>query len=123
MSMVDPMPSVVARPTENLSVVGRRGFLKVLLGSAAALTLDPERLLWVPGARTFFLPSPRVLLPESPMFFGLLYVCDDGIYQNSYMGIERLSSPYYMVEGGNFPSASRHIERIDARATLPSRAG
>jgi hypothetical protein len=40
----------------------RRGFLRALLsgaaGAAAAHTLDLDRLLWVPGARTFFLPSP-----------------------------------------------------------------
>ena len=39
----------------------RRDFLRQLLtgsaGAAAALTFDPERLLWVPGAKTFFLPS------------------------------------------------------------------
>lgn len=41
----------------------RRSFLRVLgLGAAAAAAtplleqLDPERLLWVPGAKTFFLP-------------------------------------------------------------------
>ncbi len=40
----------------------RRGFLRTLgLGAtavAAAHVLDPERALWVPGARTFFLPTP-----------------------------------------------------------------
>ena len=35
----------------------RRGFLSALATAAAGLTLDPERLLWVPGQRTFFLPS------------------------------------------------------------------
>ena len=42
--------------------MNRRGFLR-LLGMAAAgaaaggMELDPERLLWRPGAKTFFLPS------------------------------------------------------------------
>jgi hypothetical protein len=32
---------------------------------AAALVLDPERLLWVPGQRTIFLPSANTLItPE-----------------------------------------------------------
>jgi hypothetical protein len=39
----------------------RRGFLKSLLigGSAAAVTavLDPEKLLWIPGQKTFFIPE------------------------------------------------------------------
>ena len=33
----------------------RRGFLASL---AAALTLDPERLLWVPGKRVVSIPKP-----------------------------------------------------------------
>jgi hypothetical protein len=41
----------------------RRRFLRRLLSGGAAFAaghvLDVERLLWVPGARTFFLPSPR----------------------------------------------------------------
>lgn len=85
--------------------MNRRAFLRTLLGSAAALTLDPERLLWVPGAKTIFLPSSRVLTADDLEFWGILAICDDGIYRNSYMGIERLSSPYYFIEGGDFPSA------------------
>jgi len=37
----------------------RRGFLALGAASAAAMVLDPERLLWVPGARTFYLPPER----------------------------------------------------------------
>lgn len=40
----------------------RRSFLRALLtgaaGAIAAHELDLDRLLWVPGERTFFLPSP-----------------------------------------------------------------
>ncbi len=35
----------------------RRGFLGLLATVAAGAVLDPERLLWVPGAKTWFLPS------------------------------------------------------------------
>lgn len=41
-------------------LIGRRGFLGAMATAAAGMTLDPERLLWVPGAKTFFLP------PEKP---------------------------------------------------------
>lgn len=40
--------------------MNRRGFLGALATLAAGHVLDPERLLWVPGAKTFFLPSPYV---------------------------------------------------------------
>lgn len=36
--------------------MGRRGFLGVF----AALALDPERLLWVPGQRLISIPAARV---------------------------------------------------------------
>ena len=34
----------------------RRGFLGALAAGAAGLAIDPEQLLWRPGAKTFFLP-------------------------------------------------------------------
>jgi hypothetical protein len=37
--------------------MNRRGFLSTLAGAAAALTLDPEKLLWVPGKKTISIPS------------------------------------------------------------------
>ncbi len=36
--------------------MNRRLFLSSLTAAAAGFALDPERLLWVPGARKFFLP-------------------------------------------------------------------
>lgn len=36
----------------------RRGFLQNLMIGAAALTVDPERLLWTPGRKKIFIPSP-----------------------------------------------------------------
>lgn len=43
--------------------MNRRGFLSGLLGGAAALTLDHERVLWVPGKKLISIPkpSPRLL--------------------------------------------------------------
>jgi len=49
-----------------MTEIGRRGFLGLLGASvaatAAALELDPERALWVPGEKSFFLPSKEVHL-------------------------------------------------------------
>ena len=38
--------------------MNRRSFLRSLGLGAAALTLDPERLLWVPGVKRIFIPPP-----------------------------------------------------------------
>ena len=35
--------------------MNRRSFIGTLLG---ALAIDPERLLWVPGKKTIFIPRP-----------------------------------------------------------------
>lgn len=41
--------------------MNRRAFLSTLVAGLAGAALDPERLLWVPGQKTIFLPSPRVV--------------------------------------------------------------
>lgn len=41
--------------------MNRRAFLSALGAVAAGAVLDPEMLLWKPGAKTIFLPSPRKL--------------------------------------------------------------
>jgi len=49
--------------------VTRRGFLQVLgaaTAAVAAFEVDPEFLLWRPGAKTIFLPPPKALVvPET----------------------------------------------------------
>jgi hypothetical protein len=40
----------------------RRTFLALGTAAFAGMTLDPERLLWVPGATTFFLPPVRTVV-------------------------------------------------------------
>jgi hypothetical protein len=44
--------------------LSRRGFLGLTAAAVAAYALDPERLLWVPGAKTIFLPPTTVLAAE-----------------------------------------------------------
>ena len=39
--------------------MNRRGFLSILGVVAATAVLDPERLLWVPGAKTISIARPQ----------------------------------------------------------------
>lgn len=45
--------------------MNRRGFLGALAAGAAAFAIDPERALWVPGAKTISIPRPRVITISS----------------------------------------------------------
>jgi hypothetical protein len=45
--------------------MNRRDFLKLLLSAPIAYQLDIEKLLWVPGEKTIFLPSPKKILSMS----------------------------------------------------------
>lgn len=58
------------------STTSRRGFLGFLGAAVAGAMLDPERLLWVPGAKVYSLPS--MPLPGAIIRF---------------LNIERLTSP------------------------------
>lgn len=40
--------------------MNRRGFLSFLGAAVAGATLDPERLLWVPGAKLISISKPRI---------------------------------------------------------------
>ena len=63
--------------------MNRRSFLSGFIGAAAALTLDPERLLWVPGAKTIFVP------PVGNRFLTTEMVCREALksmtFQLDYM--------------------------------------
>jgi hypothetical protein len=50
--------------------ISRRSFLGLSVGALAGFTLDPERLLWRPGARTILLPSPSQSLYYSTIIVG-----------------------------------------------------
>ncbi len=47
----------------------RRGFLTMLAAAVGAATLDPEKLLWVPGRKLISIPKPVVVPP--PAIFAL----------------------------------------------------
>jgi hypothetical protein len=42
--------------------MNRRRFIASSLAAVTGLTLDPERLLWVPGAKTIFIPRTELIL-------------------------------------------------------------
>jgi hypothetical protein len=45
----------------------RRGFLGMLAAAVAAPVLDPEKLLWVPGATLISIPAPSPYESFNPM--------------------------------------------------------
>lgn len=58
----------------------RRAFLGLLAASFAGVALDPERALWVPGAKTIFLPAAKpVLTTSSVLTAGDVFVIG-GVY-------------------------------------------
>lgn len=50
--------------------MNRRSFLQWLAGAGAAMAaageIDVERMLWVPGHKTIFLPPEGVIIPDAP---------------------------------------------------------
>jgi hypothetical protein len=46
-------------------MLNRRGFLASLLGVAAGVAIDPERALWVPGAK--LISIPKLITPVRPL--------------------------------------------------------
>jgi len=54
--------------------VNRRAFLQILSSVAATAVLDPELLLWKPGAKTIFLPPAKELITNCPRMRSLLIV-------------------------------------------------
>src|SRR5262245_25500931 len=58
-------------------MMNRRDFLKILSASSAALVLDPEKLLWVPGEKKIFLPPDEVLMTHTTILEGALGLYHD----------------------------------------------
>ena len=48
--------------------MNRRNFLSTFATAAAALVLDPERLLWVPGKKLISVPAPPKVFYEAIVF-------------------------------------------------------
>jgi hypothetical protein len=48
--------------------MNRRDFLKLLLSAPIAYELDIDKLLWVPGEKTIFLPPPKKILTITEIY-------------------------------------------------------
>lgn len=89
----------------------RRSFLRLLgMGAIGAATLDVERLLWVPGAKTIFLPPIEIFTP--PVAFDWFAIEALRILENSLVFTQKVNRCYER----EFTSAG---SLIDVR--LPSR--
>jgi hypothetical protein len=70
--------------------MNRRGFLTSLGAAAAAFALDPERALWVPGAKTISIPAVRVVL--APPFLALGDIVTFGDWPEPYVVMQAAQS-------------------------------
>jgi hypothetical protein len=71
-----------------MTLYNRRSFLQVAAAAAAALVLDPERALWVPGRKTIFVlpPAPPLRLPMRAL--------DCGFRKGDIITIDGRRNPY-----------------------------
>jgi hypothetical protein len=59
--------------------MNRRAFLTTLAAGLAGAALDPERLLWVPGKKTIFLPPLRPIAAQGFLRAGDIFTIN-GFY-------------------------------------------
>lgn len=67
--------------------MNRRGFFGLLAGFAATATMDPERLLWVPGKKLISIPSPHPII--GPGFFHLGDIITVGGFFDQWGDLQR----------------------------------
>jgi hypothetical protein len=76
--------------------IDRRKFLQILGGSAASVyAFDPDKLLWVPGQKSIFIPPPRQLI-----YAGEVYASDyiKGMYLDMMSNFIASAGKIYEVE-------------------------
>lgn len=76
--------------------MNRRGFLGAMLGAVAGATLDPERLLWVPGRKVYSVPSD-------------LFLLNTGQFRMDYMRPAAMA----IIDGMNAEFAKFYSEQFD----------
>ena len=62
--------------------VSRRGFLSLLASASVPIMLDVERLLWVPGAKTIFLPTAQRAVTASEINGALKYTYNAALMEH-----------------------------------------
>lgn len=82
--------------------MNRRGFITRLLVGAGAVAVDPERLLWTPGAKLISIPSSNVLLQSYINPFLRITAARMDQHMIEYM--RSLSSPF------NSPYPKQYLE-------------
>jgi hypothetical protein len=86
--------------------MNRRQLLKLLASGVVGSTLDVDRLLWVPGAKTIFLPTTIV----RPSDAAILALELQRIIPHIKDMFERDSVFYQRLEGGKVEIAGKNIE-------------
>jgi hypothetical protein len=93
--------------------VNRRGFIAAFAAFASSAVLDPEELLWVPGAKTISIPAMTEVPFMNLGMYGIMYE-DWKISIGDYMGIPRSSYP--LMSGPISTKPVRVPFRINASA-------
>lgn len=80
----------------------RRSFFGALTAGIAGMTLDPERALWVPGRKTFFIPDEPKIVTARTM--------DDAFYKG-IVGIFP-NGRHVMITSGDLTAEVEAIRRL-----------
>jgi hypothetical protein len=71
--------------------MNRRQLLKLLVSGVVGSTIDVDRLLWTPGTRTIFIPSPKQVVYLG-LDWGIPYH-ESNASVGTWMGIVRTTEP------------------------------
>ena len=92
--------------------VTRRSFIGLSAAALAAFTLDPDRLLWRPGAKTFFLPSATVR-PAGHLFWYVNSTHGGGAGVTPDAAMSSLAEALYAARSGDTIVISpNHVEMM-----------
>lgn len=87
--------------------MNRRQLLKLLASGVVGSTLDVDRLLWVPGAKTIFLPTPTIHRPTDAQILAFEL---ERIIPHIKDMFEKDSRFYQRLENGKVEIAGKNIE-------------